>query len=122
MRSSFQEGAELFQLADTRCEPLATLGDNTATRAWAKFLVCQGWLTFHLSQPAAAHALLAQSLALLDQDTASEDRVFTPIYLVSVTYLNGNYAEGERLAQAALTTSKQIGGQYGTVLLASPHV
>jgi tetratricopeptide (TPR) repeat protein len=117
MRSWFQEGAELFQLAASRCEQLVVAAPEARTRrAWAVLLTYQGWLTFHLGQQERARTLLEQSLSLLEPLDAPGDLAFTLNYLAAATYHIGDYATAWRQAERALAASLQGENPHATAI------
>jgi predicted ATPase len=117
MRSWFQEGAELFQLAASSCEQLvAAAPDARATRAWALLLTYQGWLTFHLGQQERARALLEHSLSLLDPLDAPGDMALTLNYLAAATYHIGDYNTAWRQAERALAASLRGENPHATAI------
>lgn len=117
MRSWFQEGAELFQLAASSCEQLvAAAPEAQSVRAWALLLTYQGWLTFHLGQQERARALLERSLALLEPLDAPGDLAVTLNYLAAATYHIGDYATARRQAERALAASLQGENAHATAV------
>jgi predicted ATPase/transcriptional regulator with XRE-family HTH domain len=117
MRSWFQEGADLFQLASASCARQEAPAHNASLALdWAQLLARQGWLTFHLGQQDTARALLARSLALLEGLDAPGERVFTLNYLAAVSYHSGNYAEARGLAHDALEISLRAEDPHGMAI------
>lgn len=59
MRSWFSEGADLFGVARTALEPLAT-NDPAVTLVWARLLAREAWFVFHRGQQQSARSIRAQ--------------------------------------------------------------
>ena len=110
IRSWFLEGERVFRTAVVQLTSEAKDAEQIVTLA--RLQARQGWFAFHLGQHPKSIQLLQESLALLQEQGATQETIFNLNYLGAIMRHLGEYEQANSYLLEALTLAKAAADDY----------